>query len=146
MFQYCEYLNQTIMNSSKISKVLHIIFLQYLPQREFIKQSFDNIHDFDIINNNLDACGISVERKNHMYSILSAILNLGNIVFESNEDICYISEESQEILNNVAILLGIKKENLEDVLTHRTISVLNSKIRYVIFKITGIFSMFSEFL
>lgn len=73
---------------------------------------------------------------------MAAVINLGNITFEtcvSNDDECFIPGESQEILNNVAILLGMNKADLEYVLTNRTIWVANSKIRYNIFKCTRIF-------
>lgn len=40
-----------------------------------------------------------------------------------------ISDNSQNFLNNVAVLLGMSKAGLEDVLTNRTISMLNSKIK-----------------
>lgn len=82
----------------------------------------------------MDAFGILAEKKDCIYSVLAAVLILGNITFEtcvSNDDRCYIPGESQEILNNLAVLLGMNKAELEDVLTNRTISVANSKIRYI---------------
>lgn len=101
-----------------------------------VRQSSDSAKDFDSIDSNLDTFGISVEKKFLIYSVLAAILNLGNISFEtfdSDDEKCYISSDSHEILNNVAALLRVCKTELEDVLTHRTIMVANSKIRYIIF-------------
>lgn len=72
---------------------------------------------------------------------MAAILNLGNITFEtcvSNDDGCCISDESQEILNNVAVLLRVSKAEIEDALTYRTIEVANSKIRFVLFDCSAI--------
>lgn len=63
---------------------------------------------------------------------MAAVLNLGNITFKtcsSNVDGFYIPAESQKILNNVAVLLGMNKAELEDILTNRTFSVADTKIR-----------------
>lgn len=100
------------------------------------RQSCDSVGDFEAIDGNLDTFGLSIEKKFVIYSVLGAILNLGNIRFEtldSDDEKCIIPSDSQEILNNVAALLRICKAELEDVLTYRTILVANSKIRYIIF-------------
>lgn len=99
------------------------------------RQSCYTTGDFETIDGNLDTFGLSIEKKFVIYSVLGAILNLGNIRFEtldSDVEKCYIPNDSQEILNNVAVLLRVCKVELEDVLTHRTILVANSKIRYII--------------
>lgn len=113
-----------------------MISLQYLPHKEIVEKSCDNISDFNTIDSNLEAFGISTEKKHHIYSVLAAILNLGNITFEtcvSNDNGCYISNESQETLEKVASLLHITKADIEDALTKRTIEVNKTKIRFVLF-------------
>lgn len=141
-FVFCLKIDHFLKQQS--NKYFLLFYFKYLPNKEIVKQLSDNMNDFNVINKNLDACGISAEKKNRIYSVLAAILNLGNIKFEkcdSNDDKCFVPHESQAILNNVAVLLGMNKIDLEDVLTNRTISVLNSEIRYIIFKCTVIFSI-----
>lgn len=101
---------------------------------EIVEKSSNNMNDFNMINANLEYFGISAEKKILLYSVLAAILNVGNIKFDtcaSNDEQCSIPDESQEILNNVALLLGVNKAELEDALTTRTMEVLNSQIRYI---------------
>lgn len=102
-----------------------------MPHKELVELSSDSISDFDSIDNSLETFGISAENRVRIYSVLAAILNLGNLTFVSNssDDGCYIPTESQEMLKNVAILLGVNETELEDVLTNRMILVKDSKIR-----------------
>lgn len=109
--------------------------MQYLPHKELVERSSNNTSDFHTIDTSLKTVGISEEKQHLIYSVLAAILNLGNITFEThvfNDDICYITSDSQEILKNVAVLLHDNKTELNDALTSRTINVASSKIRYTI--------------
>lgn len=75
-----------------------------------------------------------MDRKNKIYRILSAIINLGNIQFEttSNENSCYVTAESQRFLDNVATLLCVNKLELEVALTSKIIETKNITIRLVL--------------
>lgn len=90
--------------------------------------------DFNELNVNLEASGITEGKKLTIYSILSAILNLGNIKFEiseSSDEGCFVSEETRKFLNNAATLLNIDEGTLEDALISKTFQVAGSQIRYI---------------
>lgn len=67
--------------------------------------------------------------------ILSAILNLGNIEFESatNDDSCFIALQSRCFLYNASALLKINETELENVLTCHTRIVGNQQIKYFLY-------------
>lgn len=98
-------------------------WLQYLPDRNFTIKSFNASTNFDFINNNLDHLGIRENDKTSIYFILSAILNLGNIQFESddiNNDRCFVTNESHKFLSNAAFCLKVDETELEDALISRS--------------------------
>lgn len=66
--------------------------------------------------------------------ILAAILNLGNIQFESlsNDDGCNIETASRIYLCNAAALLGADEGDLEEGLTSRTLELASQKIKYIL--------------
>ena len=62
--------------------------------------------------------------------ILSAILNLGNIEFQTNtDDGCFIQIESEESLRNAALLLNVDKLVLQNALTSRSREIANQTIK-----------------
>lgn len=102
---------------------LLISWLQYLPDKNSDFKSFRNSTNFDFINTNLDNLGISENDKISIYLVLSAILNLENIKFESNgldNERCYITNESQKFSNNAAFCLNVDRCELEDALISRS--------------------------
>lgn len=112
-----------------------ILFLQYLPTKDIVEVSNSSL-DFDGLNINLESFGITEGKKLIIYSILSAILNLGNIEFGTSkldDDSCFILEESRVFLNNVAALLNIDKRTLEDALVIKIYQIAGSQIRYSLF-------------
>lgn len=84
------------------------------------------------MDESLSKFGLSTSDKNKIYKILSAILNLGNIEFEtsiSNEESCVIKDESHLFLNNAATLLRIENSELGNALTSRVVNVGGQQIK-----------------
>lgn len=62
--------------------------------------------------------------------VLSAILNLGNIQFQTaTDDSCFIKAASKESLRNVATLLNVDESVLESALTSRSRKIANQIIK-----------------
>lgn len=86
--------------------------------------------NFRIVDENLDACGFTKEKKNSVYMVLSGILHLGSIQFQTNtDDGCVIDITSEESLRNAAILLNVDKSVLRGVLTSRSRKIANQIIK-----------------
>lgn len=69
---------------------------------------------FNIVDENLSRLGFTINNKTKIYTILAAILNLGNIEFESliDDDSCNVTTPSQIYLCNAAALLGVTEREL----------------------------------
>lgn len=70
--------------------------------------------------------------KNIIYKILSAILNLGNIHFEtsiSNEEDCFINDESHLFLTNASVLLRLENSELEHALISRAKNIGGQQVK-----------------
>lgn len=79
---------------------------------------------FEEIDQTLNMLGIA-----NRWVILSAIINIGNIKIESDEnDWLSVSEESKKYLDNAAALLNIKSSELTDSLFTRSLDVAGTKI------------------
>lgn len=79
---------------------------------------------FQTVDENLEAVGIKSEERMQIYRILSAILHLGNIVFEEKSSgKCEISAQSRTHLEHTVNLLKIDEKSLESALLSRTITV-----------------------
>lgn len=71
------------------------------------------------MDENFSKFGFSTNHKQVIYMVLSAILNLGNIQFDTltNGDSINIKVESRNFLCNAAALLKVDELELESVLT-----------------------------
>lgn len=77
--------------------------------------------DFLLVDEKLTALGFTSLDKQTIYMVLAAILNLGNIDFETNNnDGCFIQIESLKFLCSAAALLKIDESELKDALTCHT--------------------------
>lgn len=97
-----------------------------------MKQNTKNSIEFNDIDTRLSSLGFSDGQKHVIYIILSVILNLGNLQFQnelSSNDGCFVTEESQPFLDNVAVLLNINRSTLQHVFTSRIINVAGSEIQ-----------------
>lgn len=90
---------------------------------------------FKLLDEQLSTVGLTTKQKNTIYMVLSAILNLGNIDFETvaNNDGCSIKIDSRHFLCNAAALLNIKEVDLECALTSHTREIKNQQIKYTFY-------------
>jgi myosin heavy subunit len=72
----------------------------------------------------MDSLMISQDHQKTIFSVLSAVLHLGNIEFQGREEIS-ISTKSLNTLDIVAQLLGFNRDDLVKALTVRIITVRN---------------------
>lgn len=74
------------------------------------------------------SAGIPTAQRNDLYTILAAILHLGNIVLEEiSESKCKISNSSRDHFENAARLLNIDQHTFETALLTRTLEVKGSE-------------------
>lgn len=85
----------------------------------------NNFMRFEEVDKLLAGMDISSEERMKIYSVLAAILHLGNVIIEENvsEDKCVISNLSVGHFENAARLLNIDQHTLETALLTRTIEV-----------------------
>lgn len=122
------FVNKIVISSIKFSRCF-----QYLPDKDLlIKSTADTVfkNNFIIVDENMSALGFSTERKQTIYMVLSAIMNLGNIQFDTlaDDSIC-IKIDSRQFLCNAAALLKLDEMQLEDVLISHTREVGNLQIK-----------------
>lgn len=90
---------------------------QYLPDKDsMIKSTVETVfyNNFRLVDKNLSMLGLSTNHKQVIYMVLSAILNLGNIQFDSlTNGESYIENDSRKFFCNAAILLKIDESELE---------------------------------
>lgn len=115
--------------------------MQYLSDEDCAMKKYTNNNciEFNSIDTRLTSLGFSDGQKNGIYTILSAILNLGNIQFENlpySDDRSIVTEKSQLFLDHVAVLLKINRSTLQDAFISRTINVAGSEIQYVCYIFT----------
>lgn len=88
----------------------------------------DDYKDFNELDQALSRLGLSENQKFEIYSLVSAVLHLGNISFEDNpEDAkggCKVSQDSEKSLTITAKLIGCDPFELRQALVSR---VMQSK-------------------
>lgn len=82
------------------------------------------------MDDKLDKLGFTARNKDSIYKVLSSILNLGNIEFDSSKDgDVVIKTDSREFLRRAAILLDISESDLEDAMISHSIEVASQQIK-----------------
>lgn len=71
---------------------------------------------------------LEVTEKSFIYDNLAAILHLGNILFESNDNGAQIVESTKKHMTIAAELMKICSEELETAMLNRSIEVAGSQI------------------
>lgn len=113
-------------------------FYNYLNQTQcFTIDTVDDCEMFDSLRTALSVLNMDQENCDSLFSILSAILWLGNLQFKSCDDLnsnetnnnpeqARLTDYDMEILKIISKLLGIKLESLQEILLKRQINVRGS--------------------
>lgn len=83
---------------------------------------------FLVLNEALASLGYDETSTIKIYSILAAILHLGNIDFELKDDTCNIEQSCFASLITVAKLLEVDSSNLQKALTTRSIEIRDMRV------------------
>ena len=60
------------------------IQLQYLNRGSLKETGIDDVNDFKMLDNAMNAVGLTMTDKSNIYRIAAAVLHLGNITFEES--------------------------------------------------------------
>lgn len=69
-------------------------------------EGVDDAQNFQALKRSLDIVGITQEEQMHIFSVVSAILHIGNIRFDTSREEAAITDDSMPNVNLVASLLG----------------------------------------
>ncbi|XP_015752126.1 PREDICTED: unconventional myosin-Ib-like, partial [Acropora digitifera] len=105
----------------------------YLNQSECSEVStIDDKKDFIVVEKAMDIVGFNPDEKHSIYTLLSAILNLGNVTFEEEADHGaahdFVTLTNGEFLNWTCEMLQCGSQLLQDALTRRTVEAGNEKV------------------
>ncbi|XP_048584244.1 unconventional myosin-VIIa isoform X2 [Nematostella vectensis] len=92
------------------------------------KQKANQDH-FGQLQNAMDLVGFLDEEQEDMFTILSAVLTLGNMKFEEGEHEGAVIADAHASLKTAAKLLGVKSDKLEEVLTSTSTVMRGSCIK-----------------
>ena len=92
--------------------------------------SLDDVNDakkFDELRLAMQVLNIPTETLDGIFSVLSAILWIGNLTFEeTDKETCKLTKNDQKVVAKIAALLGIQESQMARVCTIRQISVKGS--------------------
>ncbi|KAH8584595.1 myosin heavy chain [Cryptosporidium sp. chipmunk genotype I] len=95
---------------------------------------------FNILRQSLNINGVSSERQNMLFQILSGIILLGNIVFKDSEEKGVLKDKEMlnfndpELVASIASLFGISTDLLVDILLVKQLKVGNNQTPVSIFR------------
>ncbi|XP_071114044.1 unconventional myosin-VI-like isoform X1 [Haliotis cracherodii] len=96
---------------------------QYLKLGSLNDPILDDVRDFTVCSEAMTKMGITDADKNNIFRLVAAVLHLGNITFEENQDDtkggCKVAQLAEKALLIAAHLLEVDKEELKDALTSR---------------------------
>lgn len=117
--------------NQELRKKFHLMpanFYNYLNKTQCY--TIDCVNDcsmFDSLRMAMSVLNMEQDSCDGLFSVLSAILWLGNLQFQCDEggqnEQCQLTENDSEIIKVVAELLGIEKEMLEPIMLRRQINV-----------------------
>ncbi|KAJ7365815.1 hypothetical protein OS493_002536 [Desmophyllum pertusum] len=84
---------------------------------------------FDELLNAMDMVGFLDEEQQDLFTVLGAVLNMGNIAFEMDENEGALVKEAHGSLRTAAKLLGVDTEKLAEVLTSTSTTTRGSVIK-----------------
>uniref|UniRef100_A0A8C3AI94 Myosin IXb n=1 Tax=Cyclopterus lumpus TaxID=8103 RepID=A0A8C3AI94_CYCLU len=83
-------------------------------------------HEYKRLHQAMEMVGFLASTKKHIFSILSAILHLGNVTYTQSEDTHVLDVGPAEVLSTLSNLLKVKKELLVKTLTERRVVTANT--------------------
>ncbi|KAM8850087.1 unconventional myosin-IXb isoform 3-T3 [Spinachia spinachia] len=94
----------------------------YLQQEDLHLDDAEKLgHEYKRLHQAMEMVGFLAPTKNHIFSILSAILLLGNVTYTRSEDAEVLDVGPAEVLSTLSNLLKVKKEVLVKTLTKRRV-------------------------
>lgn len=100
----------------------------YLTEGEKGKLSYiDDKSDFNEVQKALDTLEFPKDKQTEIFSILAAILNLGNITFHVVNEKTVVRKP--ELVENISKLLQCSSKELTDALTHRTVETIRDAVK-----------------
>ncbi|KAM4551542.1 unconventional myosin-IXb isoform 3-T4 [Odontesthes bonariensis] len=101
----------------------------YLNQEDFHLDDEEKLgQEYKRLHQAMEMVGFLASTKKHIFSILSAILHLGNVTYTLSEDTQVLEAGPAEVLSTLSDLLKVKKEPLVMALTKRKVVSANSTV------------------
>ncbi|KAM9322226.1 unconventional myosin-IXb isoform 2-T2 [Pholidichthys leucotaenia] len=122
-----------LMGASKDEqKEFHLLKPQdylYLKQKQLLLDDEDKLkQEYKRLHQAMEMVGFLSSTKKHIFSILSAILHLGNVTFSVTEDTQVLEAGPAEVLSTLSDLLKVKKDRLVNTLTMRKVVTADSTV------------------
>ncbi|XP_055740157.1 unconventional myosin-IXb-like [Salvelinus fontinalis] len=101
----------------------------YLQQESFHLEDAENLrHEFERLHQAMEMVGFLPSTKKQIFSMLSAILYLGNVTYTQSEDGQGLEAGPADVLSTLSDLLKVKQELLVEALTKRKQTTANDKL------------------
>ncbi|XP_047128330.1 unconventional myosin-VI isoform X1 [Hydra vulgaris] len=88
----------------------------YLNKGSLNEKEINDAKDFTLLDNAMNAVGITLTQKSDIYRVTAAVLHLGNIEFQESisdkKGGCQVTSTSEKFVSNAAKLLGIQVDEL----------------------------------
>uniref|UniRef100_A0A8C7U074 Myosin motor domain-containing protein n=1 Tax=Oncorhynchus mykiss TaxID=8022 RepID=A0A8C7U074_ONCMY len=100
----------------------------YLQQYFHLEDAEDLRHEFERLHQAMEMVGFLPSTKKQIFSMLSAILYLGNVTYTQSEDGQALEAGPADVLSTLSDLLKVKQELLVEALTKRKQTTANDKL------------------
>ncbi|XP_052319908.1 unconventional myosin-IXb-like isoform X4 [Oncorhynchus keta] len=101
----------------------------YLQQEYFhLEDAEDLRHEFERLHQAMEMVGFLPSTKKQIFSMLSAILYLGNVTYTQSEDGQALEAGPADVLSTLSDLLKVKQELLVEAMTKRKQTTANDKL------------------
>ncbi|XP_070700770.1 unconventional myosin-IXb [Pempheris klunzingeri] len=101
----------------------------YLKQEDLHLDDVEKLgHEYKRLHQAMEMVGFLASTKKHIFSILSAILHLGNVTYTLSEDTEVLEVGPAKVLSTLSELLKVKKELLVKTLANRKVVTANDTV------------------
>uniref|UniRef100_A0AAZ3Q5E9 Myosin IXb n=1 Tax=Oncorhynchus tshawytscha TaxID=74940 RepID=A0AAZ3Q5E9_ONCTS len=109
--------------------LLHPEDYAYLQQEDFNLEDAEDLRcEFKRLHQAMEMVGFLVPTKKQIFSVLSAILYLGNVTYSQSEDGQGLEAGPADVLYTLSDLLEVKQELLVEALTKRKLMMANNTV------------------